>query len=101
MPLYDYGCEECGHALEVMHRVNDAGPERCERCGGRMRKLLSPPAIVFKGSGWAKKDARAARPTGAKSGTDTDADSRPSASDDGKADKSTAGTATAESGGTG
>jgi hypothetical protein len=24
-----------------------------------MRKALSPPAIVFKGSGWAKVDARA------------------------------------------
>lgn len=99
MPLYDYGCQQCGHALEVMHGVNQAGPERCERCGGRMRKLLSPPAIVFKGSGWAKKDARSARPRGAKSGTDSEADQRPAASDDGKADKSTAAAATTDAGG--
>jgi putative FmdB family regulatory protein len=87
VPLYDYACEQCGHTIEVMHGVNDAGPERCDRCGGRMRKLLSSPAIVFKGSGWAKKDARAARPTGAKSATDTQSDSQPAAPDDAKADK--------------
>ena len=58
MPLYDYQCQNCGHVVEVMHGVNASGPQRCERCGGPMRKLISTPAIVFKGSGWAKKDAR-------------------------------------------
>jgi putative FmdB family regulatory protein len=76
MPLYDYQCQNCGHAVEVMHGVNDKGPDRCDRCGGQMRKLLSPPAIVFKGSGWAKKDARAPRPSGAAKGaTDAGSDS--------------------------
>src|SRR5436309_14759072 len=81
MPLYDYQCQKCGHVVEVMHGVNDRGPQHCERCGGEMRKLLSTPAIVFKGSGWAKKDARAARPAGAaKSDTDADSDTRPTGS---------------------
>ncbi len=62
MPSYDYECRICGHRVEVLHGVNDAGPTACERCGGPMRKLLSTPNIVFKGSGWAKKDARDARP---------------------------------------
>jgi len=43
-----------------MHAVHGHGPSACEVCGGEMRKLLSAPAIVFKGSGWAKVDARAA-----------------------------------------
>jgi len=74
MPLYDYQCLNCGHVVEVMHGVNGEGPLRCERCGGQMRKLLSTPTIVFKGSGWAKKDARSTRSPGAsKSGTDNDA----------------------------
>lgn len=82
MPLYDYQCQNCGHLLEVMHGVNDAGPQHCDRCGGVMRKLLSSPAIVFKGSGWAKKDARSARPSGAaKSATDTESDTKPAASE--------------------
>src|SRR4051812_34806070 len=74
MPLYDYQCESCGHVVEVMHGVNDSGPQRCERCGGPMRKLLSTPSIVFKGSGWAKKDARTSRPSGAAKSADKDSD---------------------------
>jgi putative FmdB family regulatory protein len=62
MPTYDYACEACGHRIEVLHGVHAGGPAACPRCGGPMRKLLSPPTIVFKGSGWAKNDARAARP---------------------------------------
>jgi putative FmdB family regulatory protein len=57
MPLYDYRCAECGRLIEVMHGINDAGPDACVECGGKMHKVLSPPAIHFKGSGWAKKDA--------------------------------------------
>lgn len=64
MPLYDYECRNCGHRVEVLHGVNESGPAACQRCGGNMRKLLSAPAIVFKGSGWAKKDFREARSTG-------------------------------------
>jgi putative FmdB family regulatory protein len=59
MPLYDYRCTACGRQVEVMHGINDAGPAACAECGGAMRKALSPPAIHFKGSGWAKKDAAA------------------------------------------
>lgn len=61
MPIYDYACQECGHAVELIHRVHESGPAACPRCGGPMRKLIAPPAILFKGSGWAKKDAREAR----------------------------------------
>jgi putative FmdB family regulatory protein len=78
VPIYDYGCEN-GHVVEVMHGVNDAGPTKCGVCGAPLRKLLSKPAIVFKGSGWAKKD-RSSRPSGAtKSASDTDSDNRPAA----------------------
>ena len=57
MPRYDYRCADCGRLIEVMHGINDAGPDACAECGGRMHKVLSPPTIHFKGSGWAKKDA--------------------------------------------
>ena len=66
MPIYEYSCQNCGHRIEVMHGVHAARPEACSKCGGPLRKLLSPPAIVFKGSGWAKKErssSSAARPT--------------------------------------
>jgi putative FmdB family regulatory protein len=82
MPRYDYICTN-GHITEVMHGVNDPGPAKCERCGAEMRKLLSTPAIVFKGSGWAKKD-RSSKPAPQKSTTDSEA--KPSASSDAKSD---------------
>jgi putative FmdB family regulatory protein len=63
MPIYDYVCQSCGERVEVFHGLHAAGPERCERCGkGPMRKVLAPPAVHFKGSGWAKKDRAASRP---------------------------------------
>ena len=60
MPIYEYACRSCGRRVEVIHGINDPGPTACEACGGQMAKRLSLPSIVFKGSGWAKKDARAA-----------------------------------------
>lgn len=95
MPLYDYQCQNCGHTLEVMHGVNDSGPPTCERCGGQMRKLLSPPAIVFKGSGWAKKDARSSsRPAATtKSGSDGASDSQSTASEPAKKETADSGSA--------
>lgn len=74
MPHYDYRCTECGREVEVMHGIHDSGPETCQHCGAAMRKALSTPAIHFKGSGWAKKDAAAAtakkaKPKAGSSGT--------------------------------
>ena len=60
MPTYDYRCTACDREVEVMHGISESGPQTCEDCGGAMRKALSSPAIHFKGSGWAKKDAAAA-----------------------------------------
>lgn len=60
MPIYDYRCGDCGRVVEVIHAIGAEGPSRCEVCGGAMRKALSAPAIHFKGSGWAKKDAQSA-----------------------------------------
>jgi putative FmdB family regulatory protein len=60
MPTYDYRCADCGLEVEVAHGIHDRGPSTCGSCGGVMRKAVSTPAIHFKGSGWAKKDAGAA-----------------------------------------
>ncbi len=60
MPTYDYKCANCGHVVEVVRGVNEAGPTVCPECGGLLRKQMSAPAIHFRGTGWAKKDARQA-----------------------------------------
>ena len=82
MPIYEYGCTSCGNRIEVVHGLHSSGPERCELCGAPMRKLLSTPAIVFKGSGWAKKDARDAARAGRPTGSDGGAPDRDAATGD-------------------
>ncbi|MGE5326592.1 MAG: FmdB family zinc ribbon protein [Deltaproteobacteria bacterium] len=52
MPLYEYRCRKCGNVVEKIQKFSDAPLTRCEKCGGKLEKLLSPPAIQFKGSGW-------------------------------------------------
>ncbi len=52
MPLYEYRCQKCGAVIEKIQKFSDAPLLKCEECGGRLEKLLSPPAIQFKGSGW-------------------------------------------------
>jgi len=52
MPLYEYQCVECDHQFEVIRKFSDPPIERCPKCGGPVRKLMSSPAIQFKGSGW-------------------------------------------------
>src|SRR6188508_179869 len=52
MPLYEYQCEKCAHRFEVIQKFSDAPIAVCPKCGGPVVKLLSSPAIQFKGSGW-------------------------------------------------
>ncbi|HET7472762.1 MAG TPA: FmdB family zinc ribbon protein [Candidatus Limnocylindrales bacterium] len=73
MPIYEYTCSACGHRTDILHGINDPAPAFCPECGaeGTLRKGFAPPAILFKGSGWAKKDRAATRTSGAsKSATD-------------------------------
>jgi putative FmdB family regulatory protein len=52
MPIYEYECTKCGCRSEVVQKVSDPLLRKCKRCGGSLRKLISSPAIQFKGSGW-------------------------------------------------
>lgn len=52
MPLYEYKCTKCGSVFEVLQKVDDPPLKKCVRCQGPVKKLLSPPALQFKGSGW-------------------------------------------------
>jgi putative FmdB family regulatory protein len=52
MPLYEYQCQACGRRLERIQKYSDPPLETCPDCGGKLEKLISSPAIQFKGSGW-------------------------------------------------
>src|SRR3954468_7727450 len=61
MPLYEYECDACGHKFEKIQKFSDPIESKCPKCGGPVHKLMSSPAIQFKGSGfyitdYAKKD---------------------------------------------
>ena len=81
MPLYEYECAACGHRFERIQKFSDPPVEECPSCGERkVQKLLSSPAIQFKGTGWyitdyAKKGAAGAdaKPSAAADGSGSDA----------------------------
>jgi len=65
MPLYEYECDNCGHRFEVIQKFSDAPLTECPKCKGTLRKLVSSPAIQFKGSGWYITDYAKKNSTGA------------------------------------
>ena len=52
MPIYEYQCTSCAHRFEVKQGIKDDPIKECVRCGKEVTKLISSPAIMFKGSGW-------------------------------------------------
>ena len=101
MPLYEYQCEACSHRFEVIQKFSDAPLEVCPQCGGVVRKLLSSPAIQFKGSGWYITDYAGGRSSAASSTNAGDgeakseskkesSDAKPAAASSTKSDSSSA-----------
>jgi putative FmdB family regulatory protein len=66
VPLYEYQCPHCGR-FEVIQKFSDAPLRACPTCGRDVQKLLSAPAIQFKGTGWYVTDY-ARKPSGAEAG---------------------------------
>jgi putative FmdB family regulatory protein len=56
MPIYEYQCTKCNERTEVIQKFSDPPYAICDKCGGDVRKLMSAPAIQFKGSGFYKTD---------------------------------------------
>jgi putative FmdB family regulatory protein len=52
MPLYEYQCDACGHRFEKIQKFSDPLEDTCPKCAGHVHKLVSSPAIQFKGSGF-------------------------------------------------
>ena len=56
MPTYEYTCRDCGHTFDIVQKMADDSLTICPRCGGRLRKVFTAPAIAFKGSGFYATD---------------------------------------------
>jgi len=52
MPLYEYKCDGCGEVFELQQKFSDQPLTVHDKCGGRVERLISAPALQFKGSGW-------------------------------------------------
>ena len=60
MPIYQYECEGCSCRFELKQSFKDNSTTACPQCGDNARRLFSPAAIIFKGSGFYTTDVKQA-----------------------------------------
>jgi putative FmdB family regulatory protein len=58
MPMYEYECLTCGLRFERRQHFNAPPLQKCPECRGKVRRVFSPPAIVFNGPGFYVTDNR-------------------------------------------
>ena len=90
MPIYEYRCHN-GHEFEALQRMSAEPLSSCESCGAPAQRVLSAPAVHFKGSGfyatdYAKKEPKESS-TASDTGTSSDTASSDTASSDTKTKK--------------
>ena len=91
MPLYEYQCAKCGR-FELIRKFSDPPLATCPTCGAEVQKLLSAPAIQFKGAGWYITDY-------ARKGSGGDGEKKAGGQDSGAADGGSKDSGSKESGG--
>ena len=78
MPLYEYECSGCRNRFETLQRFSDSPLTQCPTCGGPVHRLISVPALQFKGTGWYVTDyARKSEPKGGDGTSKSSSDSSP------------------------
>ena len=66
MPIYEFACSDCGTKFEKRVSFSATSAPPCENCESEnVQRLLSAPAIHFKGSGWYINDSKKADKTSA------------------------------------
>lgn len=59
MPIYEYACDSCGHALETLQKMSDPALTLCPACGkDALKRRVSAAGFQLKGSGWYATDFR-------------------------------------------
>ncbi|MET0356131.1 MAG: zinc ribbon domain-containing protein [Cellvibrio sp.] len=57
MPIYEYQCESCGHALEALQRLSEDPLIDCPACNKpALKKQISAAGFRLKGGGWYETD---------------------------------------------
>lgn len=94
MPKYDYRCQACGNVYEKRESFSAPAVQECPTCRGEARRVLTPPAIVFKGSGWYKTDSRNSGPSDTSHKTETKSESKSDSGSEAKSESKPASTTT-------
>jgi putative FmdB family regulatory protein len=74
MPLYEYECTACQRHTEKIQKFSDPEITTCPHCGGTLKRVISAPAISFKGGGWYADGYGNAKPSGESKSGDKKAD---------------------------
>jgi len=79
LPLYEYRCTQCGNRYEKIQKVSETPDTACPKCGGKVERPLTAPALQFKGAGWYINDY-AAKPAGGSNSESKPTESKPAES---------------------
>lgn len=52
MPIYEYECTKCGQLREAWQKFSEPPLTECDRCHGKLRKVISHSSFHLKGTGW-------------------------------------------------
>jgi len=66
VPTYEYVCTSCRNHFDTVQSFSDPPLQRCELCGGELRRVFHPAGILFKGSGFYSTDNRRVGSSGGK-----------------------------------
>ena len=88
MPLYEYECTECHERTEKIQKFSDPEITICPHCSGHLERVLSAPAVSFKGGGWYADGYGNAKPKSSSESKSTSSDSGKSASGSGSSSAS-------------
>jgi putative FmdB family regulatory protein len=92
MPLYEYECTTCHKHTEKIQKFSDPEITTCPHCGGNLERVVSAPAIAFKGGGWYADGYGNAKP---KSAGDNKSETKSTSADAGTKPSSDSGSTTA------
>lgn len=95
MPIYEYECLQCGKRTELLQRMDEAPMAACPACGGKVRKLVSAPAVQFKGSGWYVTDYAGKKGGGSSSKSESKSEGKSESKSESKAESSSESKSTA------
>jgi putative FmdB family regulatory protein len=86
VPIYEYKCDN-GHVFDVMQKMADEPLTACVECGAPAVRVLTAPAVHFKGSGFYNTDYGKRKGGGSNgSSSEGSSDSKASSSSDSGSD---------------